>query len=157
MKKRVMAGVLAAAMSVTLLAGCGGGASSGGTSGGSSAQTQTESTAAAAEAEAPAQESGAKSSAMSKVVVNIWDSKQQKGIQTICDEWTATSGIPVSVEVVDWDNYWTLLEAGASGGQMPDVFWMHSQYSEKYMDQGILLDLTDYIEKDENTDLANYP
>ena len=141
---------------VTLLAGCGGGASSGGTSGGSSAQTQTESTAAAAEAEAPAQESGAKSSAMSKVVVNIWDSKQQKGIQTICDEWTATSGIPVSVEVVDWDNYWTLLEAGASGGQMPDVFWMHSQYSEKYMDQGILLDLTDYIEKDENTDLANY-
>lgn len=156
MKRRVMAGVLAAAMSVTLLAGCGGGASSGGTSGGSSAQTQTESTAAAAEAEAPAQESGAKSSAMSKVVVNIWDSKQQKGIQTICDEWTATSGIPVSVEVVDWDNYWTLLEAGASGGQMPDVFWMHSQYSEKYMDQGILLDLTDYIEKDENTDLANY-
>ena len=141
MKRRVMAGVLAAAMSVTLLAGCGGGASSGGTSGGSSAQTQTESTAAAAEAEAPAQESGAKSSAMSKVVVNIWDSKQQKGIQTICDEWTATSGIPVSVEVVDWDNYWTLLEAGASGGQMPDVFWMHSQYSEKYMDQGILLDL----------------
>jgi len=156
MKRRVMAGVLAAAMSVTLLAGCGGGASSGGTSGGSSALTQTESTAAAAEAEAPAQESGAKSSAMSKVVVNIWDSKQQKGIQTICDEWTATSGIPVSVEVVDWDNYWTLLEAGASGGEMPDVFWMHSNTAQMYMENDVLLDLTDYINNDDAIVEDNY-
>ena len=28
-------------------------------------------------------------------------------------------------------------------------------HSEKYMDQGILLDLTDYIEKDANTDLGH--
>ena len=146
MKRKMIAGVLAAIMSVVLLAGCGGGAASGGsTSAGGEAKTG-----------APAQTSSKSASSMSKVVVNIWDSKQQPGIQTICDEWSAVSGIPVSVEVVDWDNYWTLLEAGASGGQMPDVFWMHSQYSEKYMDQGILLDLTDYIEKDANTDLGNY-
>ena len=121
MKRKMIAGVLAAIMSVVLLVGCGGGAASGGsTSAGGEAKTG-----------APAQTSSKSASSMSKVVVNIWDSKQQPGIQTICDEWSAVSGIPVSVEVVDWDNYWTLLEAGASGGQMPDVFWMQSQYSEK--------------------------
>ncbi len=100
--------------------------------------------------------SPAQASSDDKLVVNIWDNKQQAGIQSICDDWTAKSGVPVDVEVIDWDNYWTLLEAGASGGEMPDVFWMHSQYSEKYMDQGILLDLTDYIDADDSTDLANY-
>lgn len=88
--------------------------------------------------------------------VKIWDAKQKDGIQTICDEWSAESGIPVNVEVVDWDNYWTLLEAGASGGEMPDIFWMHSNYVQKYMDAELLLKLNDYIDADEAIDLANY-
>lgn len=91
-----------------------------------------------------------------KLNVKIWDSKQQEGIQTICDEWTEQSGVKVSVEVVDWDNYWTLLEAGASGGEMPDVFWMHSNYAQKYMENDLLLNLDDYIANDEAIDLANY-
>ena len=88
--------------------------------------------------------------------LKIWDSKQQEGIQTICDEWTETSGVKVNVEVVDWDNYWTLLEAGASGGEMPDVFWMHSNYAQKYMENDLLLNLDDYIAADDEIDLANY-
>ena len=62
--------------------------------------------------------SGAKADSLT---VNIWDSNQQKGLQKIADKWTETSGVKVNIEVVDWDNYWTLLEAGASGGTMPDV------------------------------------
>ena len=58
--------------------------------------------------------------------VNIWDNNQLAGLQQIADEWSEESGVKVTINVVDWDNYWTLLEAGASGGQMPDVFWMHS-------------------------------
>ncbi|MBQ8305447.1 MAG: sugar ABC transporter substrate-binding protein [Blautia sp.] len=90
------------------------------------------------------------------IEVKIWDSKQQAGIQTICDEWTETSGVKVNVEVVDWDNYWTLLEAGAFGGEMPDVFWMHSNYAQKYMEGDLLLQLDDYIANDEAIDLGNY-
>ena len=90
------------------------------------------------------------------ITVNIWDANQQKGIQEIADKWTKTSGVKVNVEVVDWDNYWTLLEAGASGGTMPDVFWMHSNTAQMYMENDLLLDLTDYISKDSSVDLSKY-
>ena len=89
------------------------------------------------------------------ITINIWDSNQQAGIQEICNDWTAQGNPEVKVEVVDWDNYWTLLEAGASGGQLPDVFWMHSDYAQIYMENDVLLDLTSYIEKD-GVDLSVY-
>ena len=87
--------------------------------------------------------------------VKIWDNNQLAGLQEIADLWTAESGIPVNIQVVDWDNYWTLLEAGATGGQMPDVFWMHSNNANTYMEYDILLDLTDYIAKD-GIDMSQY-
>ena len=87
--------------------------------------------------------------------VNIWDSNQQKGLQEIADDWTAISGIPVKIEVVDWNNYWTLLEAGARGGELPDVFWCHSNTVQMYMENDLLLDLTPYVEKD-GIDMSQY-
>jgi len=93
---------------------------------------------------------------VSELQVNIWDNNQLAGLQEIADEWSAESGVKVSINVVDWDNYWTLLEAGASGGQMPDVFWMHSNTAQMYMENDLLLNLDDYIAADENVDLANY-
>lgn len=88
--------------------------------------------------------------------VNIWDNNQREGIQQIADEWSAKSGVKVSVEVIGWGDYWTLLEAGASGGDMPDVFWTHSNTVQKYMENDLLLDLDPYIEADEAIDLSNY-
>ena len=90
------------------------------------------------------------------LTVNVWDANQAPGIQEIANDWTAISGIDVKVEVVDWNNYWTLLEAGAYGGTLPDVFWTHSNTVQMYMDADLLLDLTDYIANDDAIDLANY-
>ncbi len=90
------------------------------------------------------------------IVVNIWDNNQLAGLQQIADEWTAQSGIPVRIEVVAWDAYWTLLEAGATGGNLPDVFWMHINEAQKYMGANMLLNLDDYIAKDDKIDLNNY-
>ena len=90
------------------------------------------------------------------LTVNVWDANQAPGIQQIANDWSATSGIDVKVEVVDWDNYWTLLEAGAYGGTLPDVFWTHSNTVQMYMEADLLLDLTDYIANDEAIDLNNY-
>ena len=132
--KRLIAIILAALVVASVMAACGGNSGSGSGSGSDSG-------------------SGSKASA---ITVNIWDSNQQKGIQEICDKWTETSGVKVNVEVVDWDNYWTLLEAGASGGTMPDVFWMHSNTAQMYMENDILLDLTDYVSKDSSIDLSKY-
>ena len=133
--KKVAALALAAVMALSLAA-CGGGSSAGGSSSGG--------------------DSGSSSGGSNALTINIWDSNQQAGLQQIVDEWSAESGVSAKIEVVDWDNYWTLLEAGASGGTMPDVFWMHSNTARMYMENDILLDLDPYIEKDETMDLSKY-
>lgn len=91
-----------------------------------------------------------------ELTVNIWDNNQLDGLQQIADKWTETSGVKVKINVVTWDNYWTLLEAGAQGGEMPDVFWMHSNTAQMYMENDILLNLDPYIEADDTIDLNNY-
>lgn len=126
--KRIAALFLALVMALSLVA-CGGSDSSGGSSSGGSSNSLT---------------------------INIWDSNQQAGLQQIADEWSKTSGVSAKIEVVDWDNYWTLLEAGASGGEMPDVFWTHSNTVQLYMDNDVLLKLNDYIANDSAIDLSNY-
>jgi multiple sugar transport system substrate-binding protein len=93
---------------------------------------------------------------VSELQVNIWDNSQLDGLQQIADEWSETSGVSVNINVVTWDNYWTLLEAGASGGEMPDVFWMHSNTAQMYMENDLLLNLDDYIAADDAIDLNNY-
>ena len=133
--KKLIALVLALVMALSLAA-CGGSGNSG------DSQSSGDGT-------APAGDTAA-------LTVNIWDNNQREGIQKIADEWTETSGIPVKVEVVDWDNYWTLLEAGGSGGQMPDVFWMHSNTVQMYMENDVLLKLNDYIDADDSIDMSKY-
>ena len=133
MKRKLLAATLTTAM-VLSLAACGGGSSS------------SSDTAA----------SGSGASGSGELQVNIWDNNQLEGLQKIADEWTEESGVKVKINVVDWDNYWTLLEAGASGGQMPDVFWMHSNTAQMYMENDLLLNLDDYIANDDAIDLSNY-
>lgn len=99
---------------------------------------------------------GSKNGSKDSLEVVIWDNNQQKGLQQICDLFTEETGIKVDVQVKEWDSYWTLLEAGASGGDMPDVFWMHSNNSQMYMKNNKLLKLDDYIEKSDKVDMSNY-
>ncbi|MDE6357057.1 MAG: sugar ABC transporter substrate-binding protein [Eubacteriales bacterium] len=80
------------------------------------------------------------------LTVAIWDQGQEPGLRSILDDFTAETGINVDLQVITWDSYWTLLEAGATGGSMPDVFWMHSNQANKYMSNDILLDLTPLVE-----------
>ena len=89
--------------------------------------------------------------------VMTWDDNQAKGLQKILDDFTKETGIKAETGVVKWDEYWTMLDAGARGGTLPDVFWMHSNEAERYMTNGLLLDLTDKIESSDRIDLANYP
>ncbi len=96
------------------------------------------------------------SAAAEKLTIGIWDSNQQPGLQKIVDEWAAKTGNEAEIQVTGWNDYWTLLEAGVSGGSLPDVFWMHSNSAQKFMENGILLDLTDRIKNSKVIDLNNY-
>lgn len=89
--------------------------------------------------------------------VSIWDTNQEPGIKEILADFTEKTGIKTEISVVKWDEYWTMLEAGAQGGSLPDVFWMHSNESQRYMSNDMLLDLTDKIKVSDLIDPENYP
>lgn len=140
--KKIAALVLAAVMCVSMAA-CG---ESGGSENGGSSKTESGTS---------KQDEGGFSSG-DTLTVAIWDANQQKGLQEIMDTWSETSGIKAQIQVVDWNNYWTLLEAGATGGELPDVFWMHSNQSQRYMSNDLLLDLTDKIASSDKIDMDKY-
>ncbi|MGT2888633.1 sugar ABC transporter substrate-binding protein [Streptococcus didelphis] len=88
----------------------------------------------------------------------IWDSAQEPGIRKIADKFEEKNPkIKVNIQVVSWDAYWTMLEAGATGGSLPDTFWMHSNEIYRYGSNKMLLPLDDYIKKSKDVKLSNYP
>lgn len=136
--KKLLSLTLALSMTVSLAA-CGGGNNSSSDAGKDAAQS-----------------SGNGSYTTDELIVDIWDNNQLDGLQKIADEWSEKSGVKVRINVINWDTYWTLLSSGASGGEMPDVFWMHINEAQKYMSNNMLLNLDSYIEADEKIDLNNY-
>ncbi len=153
MKKKILA-VLLSVATVMSLVGCGA-EEAAAPAPAAEAETTEEAAAepAAAEAEEP---TSIGESVEGELTVTIWDEGQRPGLQQIVDEWSAQSGIKATIQVVDWNNYWTLLEAGATGGELPDVFWMHSNVAQMYMENDMLLDLTDRIAASDKIDLGNY-
>ena len=130
--RKMMALSLAGAMAVSLGACGGGGGSESGGDGGS----------------------GGGDGALS---VMIWDTYQEPGLTEIIGDFTEETGIEAEIQVVTWDDYWTLLSAGAQGGSLPDVFWMHSNEAERYMSNDMLMDLTDKIAESDKIDMSKYP
>ena len=112
MKKtgKKLAALTMAAVTAASLAACGGGSGEAG-------------------AQAGGTSSGGNSN--SKLTVAIWDNGQKPGLDQIVKEFSEATGYQAEIQVITWDQYWTLLEAGASGGDMPDVFWMHSNEVQK--------------------------
>jgi multiple sugar transport system substrate-binding protein len=92
------------------------------------------------------------------ITYGIWDKIQEPGMRQIADAFEAKNpGIKVKIEVTPWDQYWTKLEAAATGGSLPDVFWMHASQAEKYIDGSMLMDLTEKIENSSSVDLNKFP
>lgn len=91
------------------------------------------------------------------ITVAMWDSPQEPGFTQILEKFTEETGIETRIEVTPWDQYWTMLEAAATGGSMPDVFIMHSNEIAKYAENDMLLDLSDYIAQSDKIDMSKYP
>ena len=102
--------------------------------------------------------SSANSSGKTEISYAIWDSGQEPGIRKIADKFEEKNpDIKINIQVVDWDNYWTMLEAGATGGSLPDTFWMHSNEIYRYGSNEMLLPLDDYLAKSKEAKLENFP
>lgn len=87
----------------------------------------------------------------------VWDSNQAKLIQQMADAFEKETGIHVDIQVNGWSDYWTALEAAATGGSLPDTFWMHSNNIYYYASNDQLLDLTNDINNSSDIKLENYP
>ena len=147
MKKKILSVLLCLVMVSTLMVGC--------SKDGGSKQTDVKSTPAPSTAATKAPDNSGKGVT---ITYGLWDSNQAKLIQKIADDFEKESGIHVEIQVNGWTDYWTALEAAATGGSLPDTFWMHSNNINYYASNDQLLDLTSYIEKSGgNIDLKNYP
>ena len=147
-KKRIFASLAATMMVAGLLAGCGGGTSSTAASGDGTASAAT---GEAADAAAASGDSG-------KTVLNVlWWGSQTRHEQTtaMLEKFEELNpDIDVVMDYSDWDGYWTKLPAQVAGGQTPDVFQMDYAYLAQYVENGVLADLTPYIE-DGSLDMSN--
>ncbi|MFD0711511.1 ABC transporter substrate-binding protein [Paenibacillus sp. GCM10027626] len=68
----------------------------------------------------------------------------------------AHPNIEVKLENTPYKQYWTKLETSATGGTLPDVFWMNGPHIVKYAANGMLADLSENITADQ-LDMNNYP
>lgn len=88
----------------------------------------------------------------------IWDTNQEPGMKKMAEKFEEKNpDVKVNVEVTPWDQYWTKLDAAATGESLPDVFWMHSNEAYRYMSNDMLLDLTDSTTKAEGVELEKFP
>ena len=85
-----------------------------------------------------------------------WASMDDYYEQCKADFEASHPGITIVLEHTSWGEYWTKLEAAATGGSVADVFHMNGVNINKYADGGVLLPLDEYIAGSE-IDLANYP
>jgi len=89
---------------------------------------------------------------------SIWDKNQKPGMEAIAKAFHEKNpNITVNVEVTPWDQYWTKLDAGASSGTLPDVFWMHSNSFLKYASNDMLMDVTDKLKNSKEVQLDKFP
>lgn len=150
MRKRVVSSVLCAAMAAVTLAGCGG------------TQTSTKGSEAAETSGAAADAAGSTEAASSGEQVEIsyacWDSGQADLLRQVAADFEKENpNIKIDIQVSGWDDYWTGLEAAATGGSLPDTFWMHSNNIYYYAANDQLLDLTSYIENSDLVSMDKYP
>lgn len=78
----------------------------------------------------------------------IWDKNQEPGMSEIIKEFEKENpNIKVKLQVIGWDEYWTKLEAAATGGALPDIFWMHSERFYDYAANGMLMEVDKGIDE----------
>ncbi|HEY4390635.1 MAG TPA: sugar ABC transporter substrate-binding protein [Paenibacillus sp.] len=148
MKKKTIPLILSMVLLLLALSACGGGGNA------------TNNTANGTNGEKTNGEAGAPAADGKEVTLTyaIWESNQEKGLRTMADEFeSANPGIKINIELTGWSDYWTMLEAGATGGSLPDVFWMHSNEIYRYASNNMLLDLTDKISSSDKVDLSKFP
>jgi multiple sugar transport system substrate-binding protein len=87
----------------------------------------------------------------------VWDKNQMPAMEEIVKTFSQSHpNIEVKVELTPYKQYFTKMDAAATGGSLPDVFWMNGPNIAKYASNDMLLPLDEKIAAD-GVDMGNYP
>lgn len=87
----------------------------------------------------------------------LWNQEQTKVYEEVFKKFEKENpNIKIEIQTTPVDQYWTKLQAAATGKELPDVFWMNGPNFMKYAANDILLPLDDYI-KDSNIEFDKLP
>lgn len=86
----------------------------------------------------------------------IWDQNQVPAYQQIIDNFEGNNpNINVEIQVIPWGNYWDKLKTEIAGGTAPDIFWNFIPYVPNFSNRDALLDISEYVERDQ-VDLTKF-
>ena len=139
--KKIAAAAMAGAMALSLAA-CGGS---------NTASASTAAGAATSEAAADSNTSGEK-----KLTVTWWgnQTRNERTISTLNLYAEQNPGVAFDPQVAEWADYWNKLATASAGKALPDIIQMDYKYLDQYIKNGLLTDLTPYVE-DGTLDVSN--
>lgn len=86
----------------------------------------------------------------------LWDANQLPAYEACAKAFEEEHPeIPIEIEQIGWDDYWTRLTTSFVGGSGPDVFTDHLSHYPEYAAQNQLLPIDEYVERD-GLDLSIY-
>ena len=138
--KRKLALLLTAAMTAASLAACGSSSASG--------DTAADTTAAEAGASEVAESTDGSNSGSANLVMAWWGNQtRNERTQKIIDLYSEQNpGVAIDGQFSEFNDYWQKLATAAAGHSMPDIVQMDYKYLNQYVTNGLLVDLTPYIE-----------
>lgn len=93
-----------------------------------------------------------------ELIMSVWDSDQEPVMKELCEKYSEThENVVIKTQLSPWSEYWTKLEASATGSAAPDIITMNVLHVEEYADAGILMDLTDAEAKSDLHINENFP
>ena len=125
--KKLLAFGLAATLSLSLFAGCGGG---------------------------DKKDDGGKV----ELTMSVWSPEQEALMKAQSAKYMETHpNITITTQMSPWSEYWTKLEASATGSAAPDIITMNVLHVEEYAEAGILMDLTEAEAASDLKAAENFP
>lgn len=80
----------------------------------------------------------------------LWDSMQAPAYRQCAADFSRKHpDITIKLMQYGWDDYWTAVSMGFISDTAPDVFTNHLSKSSEFVKNGLLLDLTPYIRRDQ--------
>lgn len=99
---------------------------------------------------------GGSSSAGLKLTMSWWGNQiRNERTQEVLDLYAEQNpGVTIEGQFSEWSDYWNKLATSAAGQAIPDLVQMDYMYLDQYVKNGLLVDLTPYIE-DGTLDVSN--